>query len=69
MQASGNGGLLPPPRAPGLPGSRLNLAQVGQARLPLGEGWGGGYRLLHEVCPLTATPNPSPQGDRRWRRY
>ena len=42
MQASGNGGLIPPPRAPGLPGSRLNLAQVGQARLALGGGLGRG---------------------------
>ena len=57
-----------PPR-PGLARVAAYLAQVGQARLALGEGWGGGYRLLHEVCPLTATPNPSPQGDRRWRRY
>ena len=64
MQASGNGGLLPPPRAPGLPGSRLNLAQVGQARLALGEGWGGGSWLLTELRPstLTPTPNSSPQG-------
>jgi hypothetical protein len=40
--ASGKLGLLPPPRAPSVLGSRLDLAQVGQARLALGEGWGGG---------------------------
>jgi len=32
-----------------LPGSRLNLAQVGQARLALGEGWGGGAWLMRKV--------------------
>src|SRR6476661_3184225 len=54
----------PSPRAPGLPGSRLVPAQVGQARLALGEGRGGGSSLLHAVCPPTDTahPNPSPQG-------
>src|SRR4051812_20283838 len=30
----------------------------------VGEGWGGGSLLLHEICPptTTPTPNPSPQG-------
>ena len=41
ISASGELGLLPPPRAPGLPGSRLYLAQVGQARLASGEGGEG----------------------------
>jgi len=54
----------PSPRAPGLPGSRLNLAQVGQARLALGEGWGGGWCGDARALPhrRTPTPNTSPQG-------
>jgi peptide/nickel transport system permease protein len=54
----------PSPTRPGLVRIASFLAQVGQARLALGEGWGGGSLLLHEACPPTPTPtpNPSPQG-------
>ena len=52
------------PTRPGLARGAAYLAQVGQARLALGEGWGGGSLLLREISPPTATPtpNPSPQG-------
>src|SRR5262245_17626644 len=57
-------GLLPPPPKPRPAGvwAVKNLPE--EARSRLGEGWGGGSLLWHEVCPqtLTPTPNPSPQG-------
>src|SRR5262245_18613448 len=45
--------------------------QTKPAPSPLvGEGWGGGSLLLHEMRPLhsTPTPNPSPQGGGEPRR-
>jgi hypothetical protein len=59
------------PARPGLARVASYLAQVGQARLALGEGWGGGSLLLHEMGPLTTTPtpNPSPQGGGEQTEY
>jgi hypothetical protein len=51
---------FPPPRNPGLPGFRINSAQVGQARLAVGEGQGGGP-LAHESA-ATPLPNPPHKG-------
>ena len=42
-------GVLPPPTEPGLARVPRHTAQVGQARLALGEGWGGGQLLLQQA--------------------
>src|SRR5262249_58936755 len=54
----------PSPTRPGLARVASFLAQVGQARRALGEGWGGGSLLLPETRQPTSTPTPdlSPQG-------
>ncbi len=61
----------PSPTRPGLARVASYLAQVGQARLALGEGWGGGSLLLPESFPPTPTPtpNPSPQGGGEQTEY
>src|SRR5580704_10824096 len=61
---SGRLGLLPPPTQPGLAPVAHYDAQVGQARLAVGEGRGGGWPSLATLMPYltTPTPNPSPQG-------
>src|SRR5262245_62147808 len=43
----------PSPAKPGLPGFRIIVAQVGQARLAWGEGWGEGRVTLDRLVPLT----------------
>ena len=61
--SSGKLGLLPPPRAPGLPGSRLILRKSGRRDLRWGEGWGGGssccVRCVRQLLPPPPTP-PQP---------
>jgi len=51
----------PSPTEPGLARAPHHIAQVGQARLAAGEGWGGGYAANSEFA-VTPTPIPSPQG-------
>jgi heme exporter protein A len=42
---------------------QVDNAQVGQARLAMGEDWGGGASLGDSISPTaTPTPDPSPQG-------
>ena len=50
----------PSPTEPGLARVQHDHAQVGQARLAVGEGWGGGWPLAHDS--RSPTPDPSPQG-------
>src|SRR3954451_23570223 len=57
-------GLLPPPRAPGLPGSRIILRKSGKPDLRWRRGGEGGRsccaRCVHQH--RTPPPTPSPQG-------
>jgi hypothetical protein len=66
--ASGKLGALPRPGNPGLPGVAHYRAQVGQARLAVGEGWGGVVVVARDMSiNATPTPNPSPQGQGYWQ--
>ena len=49
MQASGNGGLLPPHAPRACPGRDLILRKSGRPDLRWGEGWGGGSWLMRKV--------------------
>jgi len=59
--------VLPPPRAPGLPGARLIVRKSGRPDLRwgrVGEGGDAITRLWRHLRKnrTTPTPNPSPQG-------
>jgi peptide/nickel transport system permease protein len=54
----------PSPTDPGPARVAHQTAQVGQARLAVGEEWGGGSLLLPEVRPQISTPTPSPSPQR-----
>src|SRR4051794_35361771 len=73
IRTSGNGGLLPPPRAPGLPGSRFILRKSGRPDLRWGRAGEGGRSYGAKLHPPTATPTPNPSpagcGLARFRQY
>jgi 4-diphosphocytidyl-2-C-methyl-D-erythritol kinase len=58
--AKSTGARTPSPTEPGLARVPTQTAQVEQARLALGEGWGGGAACSEYAA--TPTPDPSPQG-------
>jgi hypothetical protein len=53
-------GLLPPPRAPGLPGSRLILRKSGRPDLRRGRGGEGGRRCFMRCVRQLLPPPPTP---------
>jgi hypothetical protein len=60
ISASGIGGLLPPPRAPGLPGSRIILRKSGKPDLRWGRVGEGGRRGCARCVRQLLPPPPTP---------
>jgi putative copper export protein/methionine-rich copper-binding protein CopC len=50
----------PSPTQPGLAPVAHHVAQVGQARLAMGEGWGGGSRVADDGASNSGPPPPTP---------